>query len=279
MPPSPPRAPDGIGEGSTGMEILPKFDVIPMNYSRLFICFLNNSGAAVRPKDAHPLIKDSVFNKRMAKGILFLSIVFLSFCLPFTANAAGDDHAEAGVAAFRSGNFQQAASELETALEAGVKEYNDWELYTILGNSYVELERYEDAIDAHKQSLIINPDYYIAWVNLGIVYRLIGRYDDTEECYKRALELSPDYPELHASLGALYIYRQQPEQAIASLKHAIELDPHLPVSHSNLALAYAMVGRFEEAEASLKTAVLLGYENAPVIQKRINDLKALEIKE
>jgi tetratricopeptide (TPR) repeat protein len=107
------------------------------------------------------------------------------------------------------------------------------------------------------------------------VYRLTGKFDEAEKCYARALELKPEYAELHASIGALYIHQGNYHQALTHLEKAVRLDKNLAVAWANLSLACATVGEFERAESSLKKAVVLGYENAPSLKKRIDDLQAL----
>jgi len=204
--------------------------------------------------------------------ILLLPIVILA-CSNSTGN--GDEYASRGIDAYEEGKYDEAIVELQQAIEAGVTRYEIEEIYTILGNTYDNLDLYDEAIDAHEKALEFDPDYFQAWVNLGITNRHKGDLDRAEESYNKALNLEPDYAELHASIGALDIFKGEPEKAIEALERAIELDSQLAVAHGNLALAYAMVGRIEEAEASLQQAIVLGYDNWAVIQERIDSLKAI----
>lgn len=188
----------------------------------------------------------------------------------------GDLHAQEGIQAYDNQDYELCVEELEQAVDLELMEYQLDEVYTILGNAYDKLEFYEQAIEAHKMALGINPNNYKAWVNLGIVYRLTSELKEAEKCYQKALQISPCYPQLHASLGALYIFTGEPHKAIKALKKSIQLDAQLPVAHSNIALAYAMVGLFEAAGNSLRQAVVLGYQNWEAIRDRINNLRSLE---
>lgn len=209
-----------------------------------------------------------------AVGLLTAACMFFAPVTEVNAQT-GDELALQGVSAFNRGDYAQAAALLEKSLKAGLDKYKDYQIYTILGNTYNSLDQFEKAIQAHRRSLALNPNYHVAWVNLGIVYRLMGDYGEAEKCYLKALSLEPDYAELHASLGALYIFKGETEKAVNSLEKSIKLDPHLAVAFGNLALAYAMANRFEEAQATLKRATILGYKNSAVIQERIDNLKAL----
>ena len=215
---------------------------------------------------------------KQSLGSPLIALLLLLAATMACSNTAsnGDAHASQGIAAYEAGRYDEAIEELLQAIERGVTEYELEEIYTILGNTYDNLDLYDEAIDAHEKAIELNPDYYKAWVNLGITYRHIGDLDRAEESYNQALNLEPEYAELHASIGALAIIKGEPEKAIEALEKAIELDSQLAVAHGNLALAYAMVGLIEEAEASLQQAIVLGYDNWAVIQERIDNLKAFQ---
>ena len=206
-----------------------------------------------------------------------LSLILL-IALPTScgkAPSSGDGSALKGYLALAEGRNEAAVQALETAIQNGLSEQKIEEAYTCLGNAYNELGQFEKSIAAHKKALEQDPKYHKAWVNLGIVYRLTDQFDEAEKCYAKALELQPDYAELHASMGGLYILQGKYDQAVQHLEKAATLDTQLAIARSNLALAYASVGRFPEADAALKRAVVLGYKNGPLIQARIDGLKAL----
>ena len=210
--------------------------------------------------------------------LTILAFSFLSVAMfACSSLSGGDAHAIRGMKAYHNDDYHKAIDELQQAIEAGdITQYELEEVYSTLGNAYYELDRYDEAIAAHEKAISINPDYYKAYVNLGITYRNKGDLARAEEYYTKALSLEPNYAELHASIGVLYIIKGEPAKAVESLERAIELDAKLAGAHGNLALAYAMVGRFDEAEASLRQATSLGYKNSAEVQERINNLKALE---
>ena len=201
-------------------------------------------------------------------------LIILAGLICLAASDSGDVHVDKGIASFENGDFAGAVAELEAAVAKNLSRYQPPVVYTILGNAFVELGRYDQAISAHKKALELDPAFYVAWVNLGIAYRLKGDLDQAENCYNEALRLQPEYAELHASLGTLYIIRRRPEEAVAALETAVKLNPNLAVAHANMALALALTGRYDLSEQALSRAVRLGYKNADVIQKRIQTLKS-----
>ena len=216
------------------------------------------------------------YSLRFLVSFLFL-VVWFSGSVSGCANiATGDARVAKGLEAFNRADYEVAIIELEQALDAGVSDYSPEEVYTVLGRSYQANGQYQEAIFAHQQAVSISPDYFQAWVNLGIAHRLAGDLNKAEESYSRALAIEPNYAELHASLGALYIFRQEPEKAISALDKAISLNNQLAVARANLAVAYAMLGRFSLAEQELEQATRLGYANSQIIRARIDALKAMQ---
>lgn len=148
------------------------------------------------------------------------------------------------------------------------------EAHTIRGNILNELDRFEEAVEAHKASLAIDPDQANVWTNLGVVYRLQGDYEGAQECYEKAMALDATYPELYASLGSVLLYQGQIKEALEVLDKGIVLGADIPIMHTNRSVALAYAGRFEEARASLNKGVALGYPNGESVGGIINEIEA-----
>lgn len=222
------------------------------------------------------MLKFQLYDLRFLASLFFLTTWFSGTVVGCTNVTAGDTHVAYGLEAFNRTDYTLAITELEQALEIGVSDYAPEEVYTVLGRAYQANDQYQEAINAHQKAVSINPNYFQAWVNLGIAHRLAGDLNRAEESYNQALAIEPNYAELHASLGALYIFRKEPEKAIQSLDKAISLNNQLAVAHANLAVAFAMLGRFTMAEQELQRATSLGYANSQIIQARIDAIEAMQ---
>ena len=75
-----------------------------------------------------------------------------------------------------------------------------------LGVAYSDLNRNDDAIEAYRQALRINPEYAAAWNNLGATYGKINRYDDEIEAHRQALRINPKYASAWYNLGMRMCY-------------------------------------------------------------------------
>jgi tetratricopeptide (TPR) repeat protein len=107
--------------------------------------------------------------------------------------------------------------------------------------------QWEDAIEAYRRVVAIDPTYAAAWNNLGLLLHRMGRYDDAEGAYQDALEQDPHCCEAAYNLGSLHEDRGDVEAAIGDYRQALGISPDYADAHFNLAGALARSGRSEEA--------------------------------
>jgi tetratricopeptide (TPR) repeat protein len=93
-----------------------------------------------------------------------------------------------------------------------------------------------------------------AYKNLGNAYDGLKQYNDAADALRRAVEIEPTNASAHFNLGlALYNGRRYAD-AIQSYKTVVKLRPELAVAHFNLGLAY--VGANDKAGAREEVATL-----------------------
>lgn len=107
--------------------------------------------------------------------------------------------------------------------------------------------QWDDAIDAYRRVVAIDPTYAAAWNNLGLLLHRMGRYEDARRAYLSALEYDGSLCEAAYNLGSLCEDLSDVEQAIRHYRMALELAPDYADAHFNLAAALARAGRADEA--------------------------------
>lgn len=75
--------------------------------------------------------------------------------------------------------------------------------WSVLGAAYFELEQWEAAEDAARQSLRLDPDSARNWSNLGTILRKQGRYDEAEKAQERALSFDRKYRPAETELAKI----------------------------------------------------------------------------
>lgn len=125
-----------------------------------------------------------------------------------------------------------------------------------LANCYLRSREYASAIREYEKTLDLRPlsppDTYIG---LGDADAAMGRYEEAAQAYRKALEMNPSLVPIYVSLGNVYHQMERYPEAIATFQKAIELSPGLALAHYNLGNEYYTMGRMAEAEWSYREAV------------------------
>ena len=95
------------------------------------------------------------------------------------------------------------------------------------GNELVRNARLKEAEARYLEAVTLDPEFLIAWHNLGVARFALGEFRKAEKAYKRALEIAPYYAMAHYNLGVAQGARGAYNKALASYQRAIELDPGL----------------------------------------------------
>ncbi len=86
--------------------------------------------------------------------------------------------------------------------ESGLEDFAMYWFY--LGGAYGKSDRYEEAIEAYKQAISIDPDYANAYYNLGVAYGNLGKYKEAIASSRQAIRIDPDYANAYYNLGVAY---------------------------------------------------------------------------
>jgi tetratricopeptide (TPR) repeat protein len=107
--------------------------------------------------------------------------------------------------------------------------------------------QWEDAIDAYRRVVAIDPSYAAAWNNLGLLLHRLGRYDEARAAYVTALKESAACAEAAYNLGSLSEDTGDVEEAIRCYGRALGVNSDYADAHFNLAGALSRAGRGDEA--------------------------------
>jgi len=106
---------------------------------------------------------------------------------------------------------------------------------------------WDEAIDAYRRVVEIDPTYAAAWNNLGLLLHRMGEYDDAQAAYATALTQDEHCCQAAYNLGSLHEDRGDVELAIRHYRLALELAPDYADAHFNLAAALSRAGRAPDA--------------------------------
>jgi Flp pilus assembly protein TadD len=106
---------------------------------------------------------------------------------------------------------------------------------------YDMLHRYEEAITAYKQAILIKPNA-ITYLFLGMAHDKLGHYAEAIEAFKRSVQINPNDASTYRCLGAAYGQLGLYEKALEASKQAIRVKPNDAGAHYNLGMAYLSLG-------------------------------------
>ena len=100
----------------------------------------------------------------------------------------------------------------------------------------------EEAMEAYRRVLELNPGAAGALVNLGTILYRQRKFSEAEKYYRQAIEVDPTYPLAQFNLGNLYDEQGRTVEALDHYRRALALNPKYADAHFNLALLYERTG-------------------------------------
>lgn len=122
-----------------------------------------------------------------------------------------------------------------------------------LGKGYLESGSYEQAINASRRGLELDPDLALPHYNIGTAYLSMERYDEAIASFEVALELQPGMLEAMNNLGTSYQNSRQYDRAEAVFRDALQLHDWSQLHH-NLGAVFLASGQADSAAAHFQLA-------------------------
>ena len=177
---------------------------------------------------------------------------------------------------FKSGKLNKAKIKIENYIKKFPKSFV---LFNILGAVCAGQDELEVAINHHKKSVEINPDYAEGYNNLGIAFQKLGLFEEAVKNYKKTLKLKPDFSLAYNNLGVVLKSLDKLDEALLTSKKAIELDPKFADAHNNIGAILQDLGNYEEAYKFYKKAIKLksnyseAYYNLGILLKKLGKIE------
>lgn len=146
-----------------------------------------------------------------------------------------------------NGDVQGSLKELNRALELYPRFSEAHNLKGIL--LHLSFARHEEAIQHYKMALEIKPDYSEAQTNLGNVYLDLGRYDEALARYDLALNdtLYPTPYIAYSNRGWAQFKKGDVKGGMESIRMALTSNPKFCLGYKNLGLIHEELGQHEES--------------------------------
>jgi len=123
------------------------------------------------------------------------------------------------------------------------------------GTALVNLERYEDALEAYEKAIEIKPDYLSALNNKGTALRNLGKNEDALEAYEKAIDIKPDFFNAWINKGNTLDNLERYEDALEAFEKATKIKPNDYSAWINKGNTLISLGIYEDALEALEKAI------------------------
>ena len=134
--------------------------------------------------------------------------------------------------------------------------------YYLRGVDLYALNEFDEAIAMLKKSIALEPDYALAWAQLGRAYtthaslQFGGRdqYVLAKAAYEKALSLDPSMVDVRIYMANLLTDTGRVEEAVPLLKEALNANPSSAEAHWEMGYAYRFGGLLDQSAAEAEQA-------------------------
>ena len=158
-----------------------------------------------------------------------------------------------GFALFQQGKSQEAVVALEKALEVDPKH---WKAHNNLALAAIDIGELEVAEAHYRESLAIKPQPAI-YNDLGFVLEREGLHEEAVEAYRKSVKLDPKSASANYNLGSFLARSGKFAEAERYLRAAIEADPKNTAARQALAQVLEGLGRTDEARGEIEATKAL----------------------
>ncbi len=168
------------------------------------------------------------------------------------------------------------AAEIESLgeIEDQAKTAEDWFEEGLKYDS--DQHSFDQAIQAYREAVKLNPNYADAYVNMGTVYYHLSKFVDAERCFRLALSRDPYHSRAYFNLGNVLDEFNCLEEALHCYERSLEADPYFPDAYYNLARACEKTGSWDRAVKYWRTYLTFDSisKHAEFARKRVKLLQS-----
>ena len=122
-------------------------------------------------------------------------------------------------------------------------------------------EKYQEAVDAYKEAVRLDPEDSTAWFRLGEAQQELKWDEEAVKSFQQATRLKSDDPRPWERLALAYIRMHRYEEAIDAANHATLSDTDNVLPWASLTAAYLAAGKCKEAVDTSQTMLVLFPDN------------------
>jgi tetratricopeptide (TPR) repeat protein len=162
-----------------------------------------------------------------------------------------------GMCNFELKEYQCAVEDFDKAIKMKASRNVSSSTYYFQAAAYYYLKEYQQAIDALKCAIEIEPDYIEAYKRLARIYIQLDDYQNAIQIFYSIFELDPNFTDFYLQRGTAYVRLNDYQHAFTDLEYAHRQDPTDVRIFALLGEVYRIVGRYEDALTLFNNAITI----------------------
>jgi tetratricopeptide (TPR) repeat protein len=142
-----------------------------------------------------------------------------------------------------------------------------WRVHQVIAQANAEADRHLDAIVEYKAAIELAPTQPGLHVELGSEYRNLGKIQEAEQAFRRELEIDPNSVLARYKLGVLTVEKGDAANGKALILEALRVKPGLLHSEYNLGRAEQLLGNDAAAAEHLQRATVAAGSDPEIIEQ------------
>ncbi len=184
-----------------------------------------------------------------------------------------------GLVLVRTKNYQSGIKYLEQAKNAKLDPGQRLRCLIFLGKAYADVKAYSKAERAFREALQTGVPEPGAYSALGAIFYERNMVNQAIDALRKALEIDPNYVGAINNLGYILVETKKDiAQGVSLCRKAVKLDPENPAYRDSLGKALFDNKLYDEAKEELEIAMKLSPNNEIIIKRYKSVLEKMEGK-
>jgi len=160
--------------------------------------------------------------------------------------------------------------DIAETLDKAKNEPDNFEAQVKAGTMYLQIGRFERAVEFFEKANQINPNDYETIVKLGNAYFDLRQFETAAKWYEQALAKKSDDANVRTDFGITFVERAAPDldRAIKEFQTSLQTNPQHEPTLYNLAVAYFKKGNIDESKKILAQLETLNPQGSLAVRLR-----------
>tara|TARA_B110000305_G_C19420231_1_gene630474 strand:+ start:116 stop:2074 length:1959 start_codon:yes stop_codon:yes gene_type:complete len=145
-------------------------------------------------------------------------------------------------------------------------------LFYLIGTTFLQLNKFDEAIDNFKNSINLDSNFPEIYNNLGIALAKKEKNTEALVNYNKAIKLKNDYIEAHINRGVSLNKLKKFDEAISDFNFVIKTQPLNSKAHNNLGNVFKEIKNYDEAINSYNKAININQNYLEAISNKADIL-------